>query len=127
MKEKNYDQKLTNEQVLHRKLDAAGWSLFFIWTGIAFLADVGWGQGLLGVGIITLGAQAARKYFGLRLEGFWVVIGFFFALGGVWVLYKIQFELWPILCVIAGITLLVTTLAGRRDIDRVDGIGPCVK
>jgi len=24
-------------------IDAAGWGLFFIWVGIAFLADVGWG------------------------------------------------------------------------------------
>jgi hypothetical protein len=127
MKEGNHDQRLTNERVLHRKLDAVGWSLFFIWIGIAFLADVGWGLGLLGVGIITLGAQAARKYFGLRLEGFWIVVGFFFVVGGIWELYKIQFKLWPILFLIAGIALLVSTLAGRREIDRACGIGPCLK
>ena len=127
MKEKNHDQKLTSEQVLHRKLDAAGWILFFIWTGIAFLTDIGWGPGLLGVGIITLGAQAARKYFGLKLEGFWIAVGFFFVAGGIWELYKIQFELWPILCVIAGIALLVPPLVGRREIDRAGGIGPCLK
>jgi hypothetical protein len=123
MKEKN-DEGFTNKQVLHKKLDAVGWGLFFIWMGIAFLADVGWGRGLLGVGIITLGAQAARKYFGLKLEGFWLVIGFFFALGGVWAQHKIQFELWPILCVIAGSASLVSMLAGRREVDRAGGIGP---
>ncbi len=127
MKEKNHDERLTSEQVLHRKLDTVAWSLFFIWTGIAFLADVGWGLGLLGVGIITLGAQAARKYFGLRLEGFWIAVGLFFMAGGIWNLYKIQFELWPILCVIAGITLLVSTLGRRRQVDPADGIGPCLK
>ncbi len=127
MKEGNHDQRLTNERVLHRKLDAVGWSLFFIWTGIAFLADVGWGPGLLGVGIITLGAQAARKYFGLKLEGFWIAVGFFFVAGGVWNLFNIQFKLWPILCVITGIALLVPTLGRRREIDRADGIGPCLK
>ncbi len=46
---------------LIKKLDAIGWGLFFIWKGAALIADVGWGVGLLGVGIITLGAQAARK------------------------------------------------------------------
>jgi hypothetical protein len=127
MKEKNHDQRLTNEQVLHRKLEAAGWSLFFIWTGIAFLADVGWGPGLLGVGIITLGAQAARKYFRLKLEGFWVAVGFFFIAGGIWKLFSIHFEMWPILCVIAGIALLVSTFAGRREIDRAGGVGACLK
>lgn len=127
MKEKNKDKGSTNKRVLPKKLDAAGWGLFFIWTGIAFLADVGWGPGLLGVGIITLGAQAARKYFGLDLEGFWIAAGFFFALGGIWELYKISFELWPILCVIAGAALLVPLLPGSREIDRAGGIGPCSK
>jgi len=127
MKEKNLDQRLTREQVLHRKLDTIRWSLFFIWAGIAFLADVGWGPGFLGVGIITLGAQAARKYFGLTLEGFWIAVGFFFVAGGVWVLFPVQFELWPILCVILGIALLVSTLDPRREIARPGGIGPCLK
>ena len=121
MKEKNQDQGLTNKQVLHRKLNTAGWSLFFIWTGIAFLADVGWSAGLLGVGIITLGAQAARKCFSLRLERFWIMAGFCFAAGGIWELYKIQFELWPILFWVVGITLLVSTFAGHRAFDRAAG------
>ncbi|MDH4264254.1 MAG: hypothetical protein OEW45_01330 [Deltaproteobacteria bacterium] len=58
-------QTMTKRGSLNKKLDAAAWGLFFIWTGIAFLADVGWGAGLLGVGIITLGAQVARRYSGL--------------------------------------------------------------
>ena len=36
-------QMMTKRGSLHRKLDAAGWGLFFIWTGMAFLMDVGWG------------------------------------------------------------------------------------
>lgn len=39
-----------------------------MWVGVAFLAAVGWGVGLLGVGIIALGGQATRKYFALKLE-----------------------------------------------------------
>ena len=113
MKEKNHDQRLTSEQVLHRRLDAAGWSLFLIWTGTAFLADVGWGPGLLGVGIITLGAQAARKYFGLRLEGFWIAVGFFFVGGGICKLFNVHLGLVPILCIVAGIALLVSIFVGR--------------
>jgi hypothetical protein len=98
--------------VLHRKLDAAGWSLFFIWMGIAFFAHIGWGAGLLGVGIITLGVQATRKYFGLKLEGFWIAVGFFFVVGGVWKLFNIQLGLLPILCIVAGIALLASRLVG---------------
>ncbi len=92
---------------------AWGWGLFFIWTGVAVLSNVGWGEGLLGAGIITLGAQAARKYFGLRLEGFWVAVGFFFVLGGVWKLLDVQLGLLPVLCIAVGIILLVSTLVGK--------------
>ena len=113
MKEKNDDQRLTNQQVLHKKLDAAGWSLFFVWVGIALFAHVGWGAGLLGVSIIILGIQAIRKYFGLELEGFWVAAGFFFALGGIWKLFHIQFGLIPVLCIAVGVVLLVSALVGK--------------
>ncbi len=113
MEERNHDQKLTSKHVLHKKLDAAGWGLFFIWVGIALVAHVGWGAGLLGVGIITLGAQVTRKYFGLKLEGFWVVAGFLFVLGGVWKLFNVPLDLMPILCIGAGVALLVSVLVRK--------------
>jgi hypothetical protein len=98
---------------LTRKLEAFGWGLFFTWMGIAFFAHVGWGAGLLGVGIITLGTQAARKYFGLKLEGFWIAVGFLFVVGGVWKLFNVQLGLLPILCVVAGVALFVSILVGK--------------
>jgi hypothetical protein len=127
MEEKNHDERLKNKGVLPRKLDATGWGLFFIWTGIAFLGDVGWGVGLLGVGIIPLGVQAARKYLGLQLEGFWVAVGFFFVAGGIWKLFNIQLGLLPILCIAAGVALLGSRLVGSRETDRAGRIGPCLK
>jgi len=113
MEERNHAQRLKNRHVLHKKLDAARWGLFFIWIGIALVAHVGWGPGLLGVGIIILGAQVTRKYFGLKLEGFGVAVGFFFLLGGVWELFNVQFGLLPILCIAVGVALLVSTLVGK--------------
>jgi len=110
MEERNHDQTSKSRHVLHKKLDAVGWSLFFIWIGIALLADVGWGVGLLGVGIITLGGQVMRKYFALRVEVFWVMVGFFFLLAGVWELVNVQFGLIPILCISAGVSLLISVL-----------------
>ena len=85
----HYGQAMTKRSSLNKKLDAAAWGLFFIWTGTAFLAHVGWGAGLLGVGMITLGAQVARRYFALKLEGFWVVVGFLFTVGGIWKLFQV--------------------------------------
>jgi hypothetical protein len=113
MEERNHDQKLTSRHFLHKKLDAAGWGLFFIWIGIALLANVGWGAGLLGVGIIILGVQGTRNYLGLKLEGFWVVVGCLFVLGGVWELFNVPFDLVPILCMVAGVALLVSVLVRK--------------
>lgn len=111
--ENQVDSKTISTAELTRKLDAAGWGLFFLWMGIALLADVGWGVGLLGVGIITLGGQAARQYFGIGLEGFWVVVGFLFLAGGFWELAAIQFSMVPFLLILAGMAVLASTFRKR--------------
>jgi hypothetical protein len=113
MEGRYFCQMAANRSPLDKKVEAAAWGLFFIWVGTALFAHIGWGAGLLGVGIITLGAQAARKYFGLKLEGFWVAAGFFFVAGGFGKLFNIHLGLVPILCIVAGIALLVSTLARR--------------
>ncbi len=127
MEERNNNQKLTNGKVLHKKLDAVGWGLFFVWVGIAFVAHVGWGAGLLGVGIITLGGQAMRKYFALRVEVFWVMVGFFFLLGGVWDLFDVRLDLMPILCIVAGVALLVSVFVRKARNQTSGQTYPCLK
>ncbi len=113
MAESDRDQRVdANRRASTKKLEAAGWGLFFIWIGIALLADLGWGVGLLGVGIIILGAQVARRYLALKAEGFWVVVGFLFVVGGVWELFHVQLALVPILCIVAGLALLASALGG---------------
>jgi hypothetical protein len=53
---------MDEKRSLVRRLDTAGWGLFFIWVGVAALADLGWGVGLMGVGLIILGTAAAGEY-----------------------------------------------------------------
>jgi len=125
MEDRDHGEMVVNRGALNRKIEAAGWGLFFIWIGIALFAHIGWGAGLLGVGIITLGAQAARKYFDLKLEGFWVAVGFLFVVGGVCKLFNVHLGLLPFLCIVAA--LLVSMLVGGREIDRAGSIGPCLK
>jgi hypothetical protein len=100
-------------EVAH-KLAVVGWSLFFIWVGVALLAKITPGVGLLGVGIITLGMQATRKYFSLKLEWFWLVIGLLFVLGGIWDLFEAELPLVPILLIVAGLALLFSILRGKH-------------
>jgi hypothetical protein len=99
-----------NTLVVAHKLDAAAWGLFFVWVGVALIANIGWGPGLVGVGVITLGGQLARKYFSLAVERFWVVVGLLFILGGVWELLGLQFSLVPILLIVAGLALLLSAI-----------------
>ncbi len=105
--------KIDQRNEVAGKLGAVGWSLFFIWIGVALLIKVDVGIGLLGVGVITLGAQAARKYFNLKLERFWVVVGFVFVIGGIWALFEPRLPLLPIVLIVAGLALLVSTFKGK--------------
>ena len=97
---------------LHR-LDGLAWGLFFIWIGIALLTNLGLGIGLLGVGILILGGQMARKYMALGFETFWVVVAMFFVLGGVWLLFGVRVSLIPIFSIVAGAALLLSALLGK--------------
>ena len=99
--------------VTAHKLDAIGWGLFFIWVGIAFLANLSWGEGLVGVGVLVLGGQLARKSLGLTFESFWAVVGALFVIGGVWELFSVRVSLIPILCIVAGVALVTSALFGR--------------
>jgi len=110
----NEEQKTTGKSDLSHKLAVIGWSLFLIWIGLAFLMEVNPVFGLLGVGIITLGMQVARKNYNLKLEGFWVVIGLLFVIGSLWNLFQPQVPLMPILMVVAGILLFLYAVRGKR-------------
>jgi len=111
--------KMTERPHLAKKLDAVGWGLFFIWVGIAFLANLGIGIGLLGVGVITLGVQVVRKFFNLKLEGFWVVVGLLLVVGGLWELFETKLALVPILLIVVGLAWLVSAVfTGKHTVRR---------
>ena len=88
------------------KFDAAGWALFFIWVGVAWLADLGMGIGLLGVAAITLGMQGLRKLYGVPVEGFWILVGLGFAIAGLWQWIDIEKPFAPFILIAIGVALL---------------------
>jgi hypothetical protein len=96
-----------------KKVEEVAWGLFFIWVGVVLLAELGWGVGLLGIGILVLGGQMARKQMALQLEIFWLVIGTFFVLGGIWNLLGIRVSLMPVVSLLAGIALLVSAFLAK--------------
>ena len=111
-------EKMTHFMQHHdraKKLDAVGWAIFFIWAGVAWIANVGFGVGLIGVAAIILGKQAIRRLLGFNLEFFWIVAGIGFAIGGLWEYLEVQTPLAPIVLIIAGIALLVSVIwFGRK-------------
>jgi hypothetical protein len=103
-------EKMTEYMERHdraSKFDAAGWGLFFIWVGIAWLADVGLAIGLLGVAAITLGMQAIRKLSGVPVEGFWLLVGLGFAIAGLWQWFEIGLPLAPVVLIVVGAALFI--------------------
>ncbi len=99
-----------------RRLEAGTWGAFFVWTGVAILADLEWGAWLLGVGVIVLGAQLARRAAGLRHEGFWLLAGLLFVLLGAAELFGLAVRVaWmPLACIVAGVVLLLRAATGRE-------------
>jgi hypothetical protein len=104
---------IVDRRIRLEKLDGIAWGLFFLWIGIAFLANLGWGMGLLGIGIIIVGGQIARKSIGFGLEMFWVLVGVLFLLGGIWDLLSVRVSLTPIVCIVAGVLLLGSALLSK--------------
>lgn len=94
-------------------LDTAGWGLFFIWVGIAFWADVGWGAGLFAVGVIGLAMQTLRFFLDIPLDRFGLAVAVVFTLAGAWKLLDIQLPpdglhaIWPAISLGVGVLLVV--------------------
>ncbi len=93
-----------------QKLDTFSWGVLLIWIGVALQADLDWAIGLLGVGIILLAKQAARKYFDYTLETFWIVVGAVLVAASAADLLGVHMSLVPVVCIGVGISVLLSSL-----------------
>ena len=107
----NQNEELNSdeEKKLGDKLSSFGWSLFFIWIGLALLLKIEVAFTLFVVGIITLGVQVVRKYSKLKFEGFWVAVGLLFLVGGLW-----EMPLMPLLLIVVGAAILIALMKGKN-------------
>lgn len=93
-----------------KRLEAASWGVFFLWVGFALLVELPIGVGLIGVGAIALITQVVRKSFQLPFEGFWVLVGLAFVIGGLWNLYSVQIPFVSVLLLGVGALLLAAAI-----------------
>lgn len=107
-------RETTSEDLSSRKVAGVGWGVLLVWIGIVLFLRWGWGLGLVGAGVIVLAAQVWRRRLGLALEGSGLVFGVLLLACGLWTLLALTADVVPVLCVAAGIALLVSTLTGRR-------------
>jgi hypothetical protein len=97
-----------------RKVDAVGWGVFFVWIGAVLQQDISAGWTLTVIGLIMMGVQIARIGFGLKLEGFWILVAGCFLVGGVGQMVKAQIHFVPFFLIVAGIVVILTTLWPAR-------------
>jgi hypothetical protein len=104
---------VSSEDVSNRVARAA-FGVLLIWVGAALLLQWRWGVGLVGAGAILLAAQALRGYLRVRIDGFGLVAGLLLVVCGVWNLFDVTLNLVPLLCIGAGIALLVSIWTAKR-------------
>ncbi|MEM2147752.1 MAG: hypothetical protein QXJ94_04025 [Candidatus Bathyarchaeia archaeon] len=97
-------------------LTSLAWGLFFVWIGVSWIANEYYSVPMgtyvaLGVGIILVGLNAARKVLGLRLSKFSLFIGIVaLAFGGA-ALTGYTLPLWQTIIVLIGLFIIAEAVA----------------
>ena len=107
------------ERALNGRLEAMGWGLFLIMVGGFILIpgdQIPRGVWSIGVGLIMLGLNAARYYYGLKLSGFTIFLGVLALLGGIAQLLGMVAAEGALLFIILGAYLILRPWLEKRHI-----------
>jgi hypothetical protein len=109
-----------NEKVaLNKRLETIGWGLFLIMLGgFSFVPDevVAKGVWSIGVGVIMLGLNVARYFYGIKMSGFTTFLGVVSLIGGVLQLLGMHTLEGAILLIILGAYLIVKPWFDKRQL-----------
>lgn len=114
------DFGVVDQSGLHRqgkRLDEIALALALIMTGALWLAPKAMfpeGTWLVGVGLILLGLNAARRIRGLKTSGFGIIVGLIASAGGIGRILGQDLPLVPILLIIFGVGLVVRAATGSQ-------------
>ncbi len=109
-------------RINNRDYDAIAWGALFIWWGVTELANfLPQGVGALGVGLILLGVNLARRQGGLPASGFSNIVGILMLIWGGLELAGAAFNLpfrlpvFEILLISLGVLLLVPGILRSKE------------
>ena len=105
--------------VLNKRLEAAAWGLFLIMVGgFMFVPQNQIPQGLwsIGIGVIMLGLNAARYFYGIRMSGFTTFLGILSLLGGSLELIGVTSLQGALLLIILGAWLIFKPWFDKRQL-----------
>ncbi len=111
---------MDNVRTLNRNYGQLAWGAIFIWWGITEMANfLPEGTGALGLGLILLGANAARSLSGIPMSGFSVTVGILavvwggLELAGVLLSLPFHLPIFAILLIVLGVIVLGGGLPDR--------------
>lgn len=93
-------------QEVERRLDAIGWGLLFLLTGVLLLVVVPEGTWLAGVGVILLGVSAAKVLLGAKVNWFIVLLGTVALVTGIGEMAGVDVPGLPLLLILCGVVLI---------------------
>jgi hypothetical protein len=102
---------------LDKRLDSIGWALFLIMIGGLWLAPEGTvpeGTWLIGTGVIILGLMAVRYLNGIKVSGFWLVLGIVALAFGISSVFGLNIPVLPILIIIIGLNIILKPLIQKK-------------
>ena len=99
---------------LDDRLDAAGWGLFFVMTGVVLLVPaLPDGTWLTSTGVIIVGAAALRAHLGLSVNAFWTTLGGGFVALGLGAMAGLALPWFALLTIVCGLGLVADVVAVR--------------
>ena len=104
------DVQTVEKQTLNKRLESIAWGLFFVMIGGLGLVpnqQVPGGAWLIGAGVIMLGLNAARAFYGIRMSGFTNFLGIVAILAGASALFGVQFPFFPVLLILIGAHIIL--------------------
>jgi len=105
------------KRALDKRLEALGWGLFLVMIGCLWLVPEGTvpeGTWLIGTGVIILGLMGVRYIYGIKISGFWLVLGIVALAFGISDVFGLNIPVFPILLIIFGVSIILKPLLKKK-------------